>query len=87
MDKYSEEELKEIILKIKMYKVYSTNLVALGYDPEHKILRVIFKGNTSYVYFDVEPEVWATLNNSESKGKTLNESVIRQKEKYKYIKL
>lgn len=87
MNKYSEEELREIILNIKMYRVYSTNLVALGYSEEYKILRVIFKGNTSYAYFNVEPEIWSLLNNSESKGKTLSESVVRQKEKYKYIKL
>lgn len=86
-DRYSEAELKEIIVNIKMYKVYSTNLVAIGYDEVHKILRVIFKGNSSYIYFDVEPEIWNTLNNSESKGKTLNESVIRQKDKYKFIKI
>ena len=87
MEQFTIEQIKEIVTNIKMYKIFSTNLVAWGYDETHKILRVIFKGNSSYLYFNVEPEIWNLLNNSESKGKTLNESVIRQKDKYKYIKL
>lgn len=87
MEDYTVDQIKEIVQNIKMCRVFSTNLVALGYDESHKILRVIFKGNSSYLYFNVEPEIWNMLNNSESKGKTLSESVIRQKDKYKYIKL
>ena len=70
-----------------MQRVFSSNLVAMGYDENNKVLRVIFKGNSSYLYFDVEPDVYNTLMQSESKGRALNESVIKQKEKYKYIKL
>lgn len=81
------DQIKEIVSNIKMQRVFSTNLVAIGYDEQKKILRVIFKGNSSYLYFDVEPEVYNTLMQSESKGRALNESVIKQKEKYKYIKL
>ena len=81
------EQIKEIVDNIKMQRVFSSNLVAIGYDENKKVLRVIFKGNSSYLYFDVEPEVYNTLMQSESKGRALNESVIRQKERYKYIKL
>lgn len=87
MDFSDEENLQEIIKEIQMFKVYSTNIVALGYDESRKILRVIFKGNSSYLYFNVEPEVWENLKNSESKGRTLSESIIKQKDKYKYIKI
>lgn len=87
MDEFNEEQLKEIVANIKMYRVFSSNLVAWGYDEIHKILRVIFKGNSSYLYFNVEPEIWNILNESESKGKTLNECITKQKDKYKYIKL
>lgn len=83
----SQEEIKEIVNNIKIQRVFSSNLVAMGYNEQKKILRVIFKGNSSYLYFDIEPEVYNTLMQSESKGKALNESVIRQKEKYKYLKL
>lgn len=87
MDFSDQENLQEIIKEIQMFKVYSTNIVALGYDESKKILRVIFKGNSSYLYFNVEPEVWENLKNSESKGRTLSESIIKQKDKYKYIKI
>jgi len=83
----SQEQIKEIVTNIKMQRVFSSNLVAMGYDENKKVLRVIFKGNSSYLYFDVEPDVYNTLMQSESKGRALNESVIKQKEKYKYIKL
>lgn len=87
MDFSDQENLQEIIKEIQMFKVYSTNIVALGYDESRKILRVIFKGNSSYLYFNVEPEVWENLKNSESKGRTLSENIIKQKDKYKYIKI
>lgn len=87
MDFSDQENLQKIIKEIQMFKVYSTNIVALGYDESRKILRVIFKGNSSYLYFNVEPEVWENLKNSESKGRTLSESIIKQKDKYKYIKI
>lgn len=57
MDFSDQENLQEIIKEIQMFKVYSTNIVALDYDESRKILRVIFKGNSSYLYFNVEPEV------------------------------
>lgn len=83
----SQEQLSQIITNIKMTPVISSNIVALGYDKENKILRVIFKGNSSYLYFNVEEEIYNNLAQSESKGKTLNESVVRHKDKYKYIKI
>lgn len=82
-----QEQLSQIVTNIKMTPVISSNIVAIGYDKENKILRVIFKGNSSYLYFNVEEEIYNNLAQSESKGKTLNESVVRHKDKYKYIKI
>lgn len=79
--------LEEIVKNIKMYKIASSNITALGYDENNKVLRVIFKNNSSYIYTNVEPEVWQIIINSESKGKSLNENIVRHKEKYKYYKL
>lgn len=87
MEELTKEQIEEIVKSIEMIKVFSTNLVAIGYNANKKILRVIFKGNSSYLYFDVEPEIWEQLSQSDSKGKTLRESVIKEKEKYKYLKL
>lgn len=83
----SQEQLSQIVTNIKMTPVISSNIVAIGYDKENKILRVIFKGNSSYLYFNVKEEIYNNLAQSESKGKTLNESVVRHKDKYKYIKI
>ena len=81
------DNLEEIVKNIKMYKIASSNITALGYDENNKVLRVIFKNNSSYIYTNVEPETWQTIINSESKGKSLNENIVRHKEKYKYYKL
>lgn len=81
------DNLEEIVKNIKMYKIASSNITALGYDENNKVLRVIFKNNSSYIYTNVEPEVWQIIINSESKGKSLNENIVKHKEKYKYYKL
>lgn len=87
MEELSVEQINDIVKNIKMYRVFSTNIIAIGYDEKHKILRIIFKGDSSYLYFNVEKELWDNLYNSDSKGKTLRESIISQKDKYKYLKL
>lgn len=81
------DNLEEIVKNIKMYKIASSNITALGYDENNKVLRVIFKNNSSYIYTNVEPEVWQIIINSESKGRSLNENIVKHKEKYKYYKL
>ena len=76
MDFSDQENLQEIIKEIQMFKVYSTNIVALGYDESRKILRVIFKGNSSDLYFNVEPKLWENWKNSQTKDRTLGENII-----------
>ena len=87
MEELTLDQIQEIVNSINMVWVFSTNLIALGYNAEKKILRVIFKGNSSYLYFNVEPDIWEIISQSESKGKTLRETIIKEKDKYKYIKL
>lgn len=86
-EKFLPEAKQKIINLIQMCPVYSSNLLAIGYNKEYKMLRVIFKNKTSYIYFNVDEDIWNNLSKSNSKGKTLNESVIKQKEKYQYLKL
>ena len=50
-------------------------------------MRVIFKNKSSYLYFNVEPEIWDIVSKAQSSGKALNEHIVKHKEKYKYIKL
>lgn len=83
----SNIDLQTILKDINMYKVASSNLAAIGYNPTSKVLRVIFSNNSSYLYFDVEPIIWDALCKSQSKGKFLTEHVVRRKDKYKYLKI
>lgn len=87
MESLNIDQINEIARNIPMYKVFSSNVSGIGYDNKNKLMKVIFKGNHSYLYFNVEQDTYDNIMNSESKGKTLNESVVRQKDKYKYIKL
>lgn len=80
-------DLQTIIKDINMYRVASSNIVALGYNPKSQVLRVIFSNNASYLYFGVEPIIWEALTKSPSKGKFLTENITKRKDKYKYIKI
>ena len=54
---------------------HSSNIAALGYDAPSKTLQVNFKGGGRYQYQNVTPEMWAALNEAESKGKYLNNEI------------
>lgn len=84
---YTPEQIQDIIKDITMFKVFSSNVLALGYSEKYQVLRVIFKNKTSYLYFNVEPNIWEQLKVCNSKGSVLRESVIKHKDKYKFIKL
>lgn len=83
----SNIDLQTILKDINMYKVASSNIAALGYNPTSQVLRVIFTNNASYLYFGVEPIIWDALTKSQSKGKFLTENITRRRDKYKYLKV
>lgn len=93
MEDLTQEQLIALHEKAKLIElkpVLSSNIGGIGYDAENKLLKVAFKtknGNNTYLYENVEPEVYENVIKSKSVGKTLNEQVVRQKEKYKYIKM
>ena len=85
-----QKDLHEKAKLIELKPVTSTNIGGMGYSQEHRLLKVAFKnktGYTTYLYENVEPELYNGLCNAQSIGKALSENVIRNKEKYKYIKL
>ena len=81
------ERLNQVIDNIPMYKIVSSNISFIGYSEEYKILKVIFTTGATYIYFGVPEVIWKELLNTESKGKFLNESVIKRKDLYQFIKL
>lgn len=84
---FTDEQIKDIVNNMPKFGVYSSNLTAIGYEETRKILYVTFRNGGRYIYYNVEPEIFNALKVSESKGKTLNEMVVRHKDKYKYKKL
>lgn len=88
------EEQKLLLEKanaIKMIPIQkSSNIAGIGYSEDDQILKVVFKNKDSYstyLYESVEPNVYKALLDAPSIGKALSEHIIRQKEKYKFLKL
>lgn len=87
MENLTQEQINEIVHNTPLLPVYSTNIQAIGYNEQQKILRILFKNGGNYMYFNVEPQIYEQIKTSQSKGKTLNESVVKHKDKYKYIRI
>lgn len=70
---------------MKMVEIESTNLCAVGYDPEKRELCVSFKSNpkTRYSYANVEPEVFSDFMQAKSKGSFFHSQI---RTKYTWIK-
>lgn len=57
-------------LTILMFEVDSKNLKMIGYDPNSRTLRIVFKSQPEkYDYKGVPPELFSGLKNAESKGR------------------
>lgn len=81
------DEIYKLGNSIKLNPVLSSNIKGIGYEPNLQYMSVLFNGGSKYLYLNVEPEIYSAITNSDSIGKTLNECVVRQKDKYKYYKL
>ena len=91
-----EEELKRLnalqekAKLIELKPVISSNIAGIGYSEKDQLLKVAFKNKdkfATYLYEHVGPDVFSIIRKSESVGKAISENIIRQKDKYKYIKL
>jgi KTSC domain len=63
--------------KIAMIPVSSSNIAAIGYSPNNRVLKVDFLKGSSYRYFEVPPPVFQAFQDAPSKGGFLN-SVIKR---------
>lgn len=63
------------IIRCKLERVESSNIVAMGYSRAQQILVVVFGGGATWAYENVEPERWRGLVMAESKGKYLRAEV------------
>ncbi len=64
--------------------VSSTNIRAIGYDPNSQILEVEFNSGLVYQYMDVPQGVYEAMMAADSKGTYLNSNI---KGRYSYTKL
>jgi hypothetical protein len=62
-------------MAIELTPVSSSNVAAIGFDPETKQLHVRYKSGGTYVYHDVPAEKHEALMKAESKGKHLAEHI------------
>lgn len=66
-----------------MIPVTSSNIEAIGFDPETKTMSIRFKGGNTYHYTDVEKDAHQALVGAASVGGHFHEHV---KNKYKFTK-
>lgn len=59
----------------EMHYVDSSNVEAIGYDPDTRELHVLFLESGSYAYLDVEEWVFNEFLWADSKGQYLNQSI------------
>ena len=59
-------------MAMEMHSVASSNVQAVGHDPDTNILRVVFKGGATYEYDSVPPIVAEGCWALSSAGKYLN---------------
>ena len=60
---------------MKLTKINSSSIEALGYDPKPKQMQVMFKNNALYQYENISPEEYNSILNSPSAGAKLKEVV------------
>ena len=63
---------------MRLDTVESSMLHAIGYDPELRVLEVIFNSGGIYLYRDVPQDVYDALMSADSKGQYFHE-VIRER--------
>lgn len=59
-------------MPVEMKPVKSSNIAAVGYDPEAKTLRVAFLNGSVYTYHDVDADKHAALMGADSVGGHFN---------------
>lgn len=64
--------------------VSSSNVFAIGYDPNSEVLEVEFTNGAVYSYSGVPPGEYEGFMNADSKGKYLHSNI---KGRYSYMKL
>ncbi len=70
--------------KIEMVQVQSSNVHAIGYDPERKTLLVQFAAGRTYEYQNVTAEIYRMLTQADSVGSAFNDLIRSNPHKHPY---
>ena len=79
MEAFNNIRTLEKELGIKFITCNSSNIEAFGFDNQRNTLWVLFKRNLVYKYPDQTPESYEDLCKAESKGKWVNDNLVKSK--------
>ncbi|VIO69546.1 hypothetical protein CI1B_27520 [Bradyrhizobium ivorense] len=65
-------------------QVTSSNVAEIGYDPDSRILEVLFKTGSVYQYFEVPQQIYEELMRASSVGGFMNANL---KGRYRYARV
>ncbi|WP_293126670.1 KTSC domain-containing protein [Microcoleus sp. bin38.metabat.b11b12b14.051] len=60
---------------IAMMSVDSAMARAIGYNEDDRVLQIEFSSGSVYQYSDVEPEIWESLQDTDSTGRFFNSEI------------
>ena len=83
----AEDVALEMYRNIVTEPVESSNIDSIGYLKESKILKVVFKGGSGYIYKNVDELQIKNINNAKSIGRYFNDNIKAFPEKYECIRL
>ena len=63
---------------MEMTPVDSSNILAIGYDPDSAILNIAFKDGSKYEYYDVPRHEFDNFLAADSKGKYGNKNIYKR---------
>jgi hypothetical protein len=69
---------------MQMFAVSSSNLSAVGYDPDDLALVTTFKNGTTYKYLNVPPSLFQGLMSAPSKGTYFNRNI---KDRFRFVRM
>lgn len=58
-----------------MMKMSSSAILSIDFDPLQNHLDVLYKNESLYRYYDIQPEIVEALNQAASKGRFINETI------------
>jgi hypothetical protein len=72
---------------VELVPVQSTNLSAIGYEPDTMLMQIQFKNGSLYAYQNVEPDTYQTLVTSPDPGRYFAEIIKPQRYKYVFTRV